>query len=103
MSEFNRYYIDEFKKFLVKDNYEIDEISESSILGIKNDLKFHMFYDYKYYEYCMYTNKNGFKLWASIFDLNTENKLQLNHKDDKRTFENLDEIIHFTLENSNAK
>lgn len=53
---------DEFKKYLSSKDYEIDEISETSIRGIKKDLKVHLFWDWKYDEYVINVNNKGYKL-----------------------------------------
>ena len=96
MNEFNENLFSQFKVYLTNHNYEVDVITEQSIRGIKGKIIFYFFYDFKYYNYCMYINEDGYKKWASIFLENEDGTFILNHDDDRRKFSNLEEIIKFT-------
>lgn len=96
MKEVNYSIFKLFEKYLESQNYEVDVICEYSIRGIKNLTKFHFFYDYKYYEYCMYITQDDYKKWASKFLENEDGTFRLNHDDNKRLFKDLFEVIEFT-------
>lgn len=96
MNEVNNSLFKLFEDYLENHNYEIDVIGEQSVRGIKGLTRFHFFYDYKYYEYCMYIAEDGHKKWASIFLENEDGTFSLNHDDDRRLFKDLFEVIEFT-------
>lgn len=100
MNEVNAKLFDDFKQYLILEDYEVDLIGEESIRGIKGTVKFHFFFDYKYYEYCMYISDNNYKKWATIFLENNDGTFKLNHKGDNRNFNQLEDVIKFTVENA---
>lgn len=91
---------DEFKEYLKSGEYEIDEISETSLRGIKKGLKVHLFLDSNDEEYILNVNNDGDNLYNTIF-IECENGYRLNHTGDKRNLKDLEEIINYT--NSNIK
>lgn len=90
---------EEFKQYITEKGYDINILSDTSIRGIKGQLTkgfiVHLFFDYKYDEFNLYVSEDGYKLWNSVF-IPYKDGYKLNHKDDKRTFCNLTEIINFT-------
>ena len=100
MSEVNSKLFEDFRTYLISNNYEIDVIDKESVRGIKGQKKFYFFYDYKYYQYCMYIEVDGFKKWATVFLENEDKSFRLNHHDDTRNFSSLANLISFTESSS---
>jgi hypothetical protein len=100
MNEIDVKLFESFEQYLSDKGYKIKHIADESIRGVKNDTVFHFYFDSRYDEYCMYISIDGLKKWATMFLQGENGTFDLNHSNDKRKFDNINEVIQFTLENS---
>lgn len=88
----------DFKKYLKDNDYEIDEINDTSIRGIKGQLKIHLFRELLFDEYVFNVNNSGYKVYNTIFVEDGE-VYRLDHKGDNRKFNDVLDIINYTKDN----
>ncbi|MBW9169742.1 hypothetical protein K2F43_00815 [Clostridium estertheticum] len=95
--------LDEFKKYMIYKEYEIDIISQTSIRGIKDKFKVHLYFDADEEEYILNVTNNGYKLYNTIF-IETESGYKLNHENEEiLLFSNIEDIINYTNNNIEIK
>ncbi|MCR2042628.1 hypothetical protein NSA23_00725 [Anaerosalibacter massiliensis] len=102
MNKHNMSLFNDFKEYLNNNSYEVEEINETSIRGIKGDLKLHLFKETLFDEYVFNINNNGYKIYNTLF-VEDKKGYKLNHKNDNRRFNNIYDIINYTKDNINIE
>lgn len=100
MNEVDVRIFESFKKYLRDNGYKISYVTDSQIIGIEDDIRFSLDYDFDYNDYFMKILGGSSGKWTTIFSQNKDGTLNLNHSNDNRKFDSINEVIQFTLENS---